>query len=370
MDRWASCPGSVRLCATIPPTTSVYAEEGTKAHELAAKLLEDAMLGHVAYLSETHPDDMTAAVLQYVRVVRAFIEQDDECKYWIEHKFDLSTIHPGCFGTADFVLHQKTKKKLVVIDYKHGQGIFVSPKNNPQLKYYGLGALLTLPLKDIETVELGICQPRFESSEGAFRSIELTPMDLMDFAHDLKTYAQATEAPDAPLVPGEHCRFCPAAGACPALQEKALALAQQEFRSDLSYNPEELAKALAARETVKAWLKNVDELAYAEMEAGKVIPGWKLVAKRPTRQWKDEALVLTTLKAAGHSDDVIYEPKAIKSPAQMEKALGKAKTILAEHIESVSSGHAIAPEHDPRPAAKLSAKEEFAAIAASEDPFA
>ena len=50
--RWLACPGSIRLSAGMPNTGSVYAEEGTAAHELAEKCLN---LGHDAadHLGET-----------------------------------------------------------------------------------------------------------------------------------------------------------------------------------------------------------------------------------------------------------------------------------------------------------------------------
>ena len=40
MYRWATCPGSVRLSKGIPNRSSKYAQEGTDAHEWAAKILD------------------------------------------------------------------------------------------------------------------------------------------------------------------------------------------------------------------------------------------------------------------------------------------------------------------------------------------
>ena len=39
--RWIACPGSIRLSAGIPDTSSVFAEEGTAAHELCELCLRD-----------------------------------------------------------------------------------------------------------------------------------------------------------------------------------------------------------------------------------------------------------------------------------------------------------------------------------------
>ncbi|HMU56616.1 MAG TPA: DUF2800 domain-containing protein, partial [Nitrospira sp.] len=285
-------------------------------------------------------------------------------KAYIEHKFDLSKVHAGCFGTADCVLWYEHAKHLEVIDYKHGQGVFVPVHDNPQLKYYGLGALVDLGLP-AETIQLTVVQPRYECQDGPIRSVSMAALDLLDFMADLKRFAVATEDPNAPLVPGEHCRWCPAARQCPELTKQATEVAKIEFRDPFlgTYNGAALKEALDRREIVKAWLKTIDEFAYEVLEKGGEIPGYKLVEKRPTRQWKDEAAAINTLKAAGHSDEAIYEPKALKSPAQLEKTLGKKDAKVVEaFIESKSSGHTVVEESDKRPAVKLSAKQEFTAV--------
>lgn len=65
--RWIACPGSVWLSEDAPKTTSAYAEEGTKAHEIGASCLT----------FDTRPDELTddeemaEAVAVYVNLVRA-----------------------------------------------------------------------------------------------------------------------------------------------------------------------------------------------------------------------------------------------------------------------------------------------------------
>jgi hypothetical protein len=356
MYRWSVCAGSIKLCETVPaPVQSAYAAEGTMAHDIAAKLLKDG--GEVVKV-DAYPD-MADAVMEYVKLVNAYRKQDSVHREWIERRFDLSSVYPGCFGTSDYVIYQPLKKKLVVIDYKHGSGVWVSPKENPQLKYYGLGALVDLKLNNVETVELGICQPR--CGDGEYRSIEIDALDLQDFRVDLIQFAKATEDPKAPLVSGEHCRFCPAAGICPELNKTRQEVAKMEFKAELSYSPEELSKALAARPAVQAWLKGLDEFAYAEMEAGRQIPGWKLVDKRATRKWKDDddMKIRDTLLEAGCDP---FAPSEYKSPTQIEKLDKKAYALVEQYVVKESSGHTIAPETDKRPAVRPKAQEEFANV--------
>lgn len=351
MYRWSACPGSVRLSEGIPSKSSRFADEGTRAHDLAAQWLTTG-------IAPDFPDEeMKEAVQTYVDWVRELYEPGDTLI--VEHRFDLSSIHPGCFGTADCVLYKPKQKLLIGADYKHGAGIPVEVMGNPQLYFYSLGALITTKFNP-ERVQMTIVQPRCNHPDGPIRSHTIDAIELLDFAVDLRDYAKATEDPNATLVAGDHCRFCPASGVCPELSARATAVAQVEFSPALSYDPEKLKLALDSREIVKAWLKAVDEFAYAEAEAGRTPPGYKLVAKRANRKWRSEGEVITFLQDAGVKPDVMYEPRALKSPAQIEKIVDK--KVLAEFTVAESSGHTLVPESDKRPAVKLSAVEEFKSI--------
>jgi hypothetical protein len=133
MYRWAECPGSVALSATVPPQeSSAYAEEGTEAHELGAKWLISN-----GKTPECDDDEMLDNVRVYVDYV--FGLMGSKCKLFVEHGFDLSDVYPGAYGTNDAAVYDGVNKILYVIDLKYGAGIYVSAKNNPQLRYYALG---------------------------------------------------------------------------------------------------------------------------------------------------------------------------------------------------------------------------------------
>ena len=365
MYRWSACPGSVRLSAGIESKSSKYASEGTTAHEHAANfLLGKAIPGLEKELYE--------AVLQYGYFVRDQVKPGDVLL--VEHQFDLSKIHPGCFGTADAVVWQPWPKHLIVIDFKYGAGIPVEVEDNPQLMYYALGALLTCGFSPV-TVEMVIVQPRCDHPDGPIRRHTIDAIDLLDFSVDLKDYAVATEQPDAPVVPGDHCQFCPAAQInpktmetyCPALKDRAQALAKLEFKPGLPYDPQKLKLALDSRDAVKAMLKALDEFAYSEAEAGRTIPGYKLVAKRATRKWRSEGEAAEKLQELVDCESLcdgveidIFEPKSLKSPAQIEKLVGRG--VIDEFVVAESSGHTLVPEGDRRPPVRPSAKDEFSVV--------
>lgn len=379
MYRWSACPGSVREAEKAPAkTSSRYAEEGSDAHALAAQCLKlkcapGKYLGKLIVAEGrqfTATKEITSAVQVYLDAVDDAIgEHHETAVVMVEQRFDLSEVHPGCFGTADTVIWLPATKMLVVMDYKHGAGVPVKVEGNPQLQYYGLGALLASGYP-ADTIRLVVVQPRCEIDGEAVRHWDIDTIDLLDFKADLVRYAKATEQPDAPLVPGDHCRFCPAAATCDALAGRAQAVAKLEFKPTQTYDPEKLKLALDSREPLKAWLKALDEFAYAEAEAGRTPVGYKLVAKRASRKWRDEGDLIETLQDMGVADDVIFEPRSAKSPAQLEKAVGK--DVVAQHAIAESSGHVLVPEGDKRPAIKLDAKSEFVAVpaAATSDLFA
>lgn len=371
MHRWAACPGSVRLCKDAPSKTSKYAEEGTRAHDLAAQLLEHRLKGFKHFEgAQAYPKEMLDAVEVYVSTVLKDVEGSNFTEHLIEHKFDLSAVHPGLFGTADCVVNFPKRGILRVYDYKHGAGVSVDVENNEQLMYYGLGAMLSSGFK-AKQVELVIVQPRCAHTDGVVRRWQFPAIDLLDFAADLKMYAERTEDPNAPLASGEHCRFCNAAPTCPKLHEQANEVAAMEFQAPtaeafgVKSKGIDLAKALQMIPALDAWMKSVNEFAHSEAMNGRPPEGWKLVAKRATRKWADPVDAKRSFELAlgrVQALDLMTEPE-LKSPAQVEKLLPKEhKKILESLTVSVSSGLTLVPVSDKRQAAKPDALTEFKGI--------
>ena len=359
MYRWAECPGSVALSEGIVSESSAYAEEGTEAHELGATWLKGN-----GKTPECDDDEMLDNVRIYVDYVFSLL--DAKCKLYVEHGFDLSEVYPGAYGTNDAAVYNLKTKTLHVIDLKYGAGIYVSAKNNPQLRYYALGALLELQKEghEIQTVVMTIVQPRCTTIEGAARSETIDAIDLMEFAADLVMYAKRTAEPNAPLKAGDHCRFCPAIIKCPEVQNVKQLVAKSEFAkttpAEGSVPPDALAKALKAIPILEALVKRIDAYAYQEARAGRSVPGYKLVEKRANRKWINETEVSLFLGGLKVGDDDIFEPKKVRTPAQMEKKLPSHYSMLEKFVTKESSGLVLVPIEDKRPAFKPDAKKEFA----------
>jgi hypothetical protein len=373
-DRWMHCPGSVALTAGLPDVGSEHSREGTAAHALAEMALTRRVEPEVWLDTEIEgvkvTDDMVDAVSVYVRECRAMMR--DASQFWIERKFDLNSLHPPApmFGTGDFAAWWKDERRLRIVDYKHGQGHVVEVRGNPQLRYYALGLLLAVEADigpgQIDDVVITIVQPRAAHPDGIVRSETLSYAELLAFQGELLYRADQTVQPDAPLVPGRWCRFCKALPRCPAQLAQAQAAAMTEFSAEaLPVLPDPrnlplpvLLRALENADLVEDFFKAVRSHVQARLEQGEDVPGWKLVAKRATRKWTSEADTRRWLTEQGYTGDEIEET-ALKSPAQIEKLVGK-KAFPTELTVKQSSGFTLAPAHDARPALPAGAHQDFA----------
>lgn len=373
-----ACPGSVRLSEGIPNTSSPFAQEGTAAHALAELALRKGVDPDMWLGMKLEGIEVSEDMVDFVRVFTDYcMLLEKKCgRSWIEYRFNLAALNPPApmFGTADFVAYDERTKTLHVVDLKYGQGVVVEAVGNKQLRYYALGATLAGTNLDINDVWMTIVQPRASHSDGAVRTEIISYVDLLGYAGDLLEAARATTLPDAPLVTGSHCRFCPAAGICPARMAEAQAVASIEFGDlplDIPPAPgvltdEVFADVLSKLHILEDWAKSVRAFAAAKLSRGDSVPGFKMVAKRATRKWASEETVAEYMKAASFEPDEYFIQK-VKSPAQIEK-LFPLKQIPEELVvNKVSSGATMVADSDPRPALALSAGDDFMLIGDGSD---
>jgi hypothetical protein len=386
-NRWWNCPGSVRLSRGYANRSSLDARKGTVAHEMAEKcLVENKDAAEFIGFRRFMDDDVIEFTAAMAESVQTYL---DDCRSvpsgvetHIEVQFNLEHLGPPApmFGTADFVAYSPALRKLYVKDYKNG--FLHVPATSPQLKYYAIGAALWLGReKVVREVEVTICQPN--GAAEAVRTVTYTSEELARWARELMDHAREAMQPDAVLQAGAWCRFCPAAAECPERAREALAVAQIEFAgavSSAATPPEvrlltatDIGTILARADMLEGWLKDVRAAAQAELQAGRDIPGWKLVAKRPVRSWKDEIEAAEFIKHTGvspYTQEVISPAKAEAALAENFTALKTKKARLEAAKEtygfltqSISSGATLAPEADARPALPA-AGSEFALLPA------
>lgn len=273
ISRAIQCLGSVLAEEAMPPEPAgAAALRGTVIHELSEHLL----LG--TDLPENVDPELLSVAQGYVKAIDDF--SGSIKKRYIEMNVTkaLQEIHPALGGMADLV--GTGGNELLVADLKTGR-LDVSPENNPQLLTYALGAALTLRAPRDVSVRLAIYQP----DAGGWKQW-VTDMDyLLDWRDTLaETAAQALQ-PDAPRSPSEDaCRYCRARSVCPALRQKAVAIAKSEFTAidALAIEDAKLCQVYAESVLTKA----VEQL-QAEPTS---IPGWKLREGRRMVSWKDRQM--------------------------------------------------------------------------------
>jgi hypothetical protein len=353
--RWMACPGSIPLSADLPDTSSASADEGTAAHQLAELMLKGEPLPDYVDVNGVAwevTDEMVGAVEVYVNECRRIIRMHLGVLFRIETRLDLS--HIGLdFGTADFVAYDPRTQTVYTRDLKYGQRHVVEAEQNAQQLIYASGAANLHHDYGVKFVDVGIVQPRAYHRDGPVRSWTIGDGDLIEFELEVKAAAEATRKPDAPLVAGEHCLFCKAAAICPAkrsyLEHQAMVVFSEpttQLPAPERYDPEELSRMLHAVGAIKNWCAEIERFAHAEAMHGRPPPGFKVVAKRATRKWGNEDAAADALIAF---NDIYHEPE-LKSPAQIEKLIGKKKfaEVAEPYVTKESSGTVLAPVDDPR----------------------
>lgn len=376
--RTLACPASFQLAQTLPPgKSSVYAVEGTVAHQIIETQLADDMvlsreynLGDVVE-QEGHEITVDQDMLDGVEVMVTFCEslKQDASHVWVEQRVTLDHLWEGgppvpIFGTVDFGAYHPTDDVLYCVDFKYGR-LSVTPHDNPQPLAYSSGMVHELGFMPARIVNV-IVQPRdMDHPRWPIKVAELTGLDLLAWQHDtLIPGVQRTADPAPPLVAGDHCRFCPAKSVCPALVAVAQDKARAEFGNlplqALHYSDEELGDVMNWAATLKLWIDSIQAEASQRIEHGCEIPNWKLVPKRALRKWTNKEDVVDAAK--DHEGATIQTPL---SPAQMQKKFPDLYKQLdaAGWIDATSSGTTLAPDNDPREAVKArSAKDDFAPV--------
>jgi len=377
--RWMNCAGSVNAERGKEDRGSKYAAEGTRAHELAEEAFRKGR--DPTDLIDTYTGDteeMADAVRLYLNIVRGFAEQLDWS--YVEQKFDLGPLGtPGpMFGTADFAGGKG--KLLVVADLKYGKGVTVSAEDNPQTKYYALGAWVDLALRDraaadaVQNVRMVIVQPRVLDAEGEPSvSISDIPIaELRAWAKEMLKAAAATQEPDAPRTAGEHCKFCKAKAECPEFRGVALstipggldfeALPVSLPPAPAGLTPEQLGRILELKPVLTEWLAACEAQAFTFMEEETAVPGWSRKPKRATRKWANPDETIGWLEAEGADAQAYLDEPKLKSPARIEKLVGKGR-IPEALVVAESSGLTLCRDTDPK-AVPLGALDTFDAFPA------
>lgn len=418
IGRVIACSGSPALCATVPERgSSSYADEGTFAHQLGEECLTAGLFDASQRIGDeiTSPklaskkvvtEEMAAAVQVYLDAVQEELGRSPSAVMEIEQRFALpiaSAEEGEVFGANDCLVYHPSLGRLVVFDYKHGQGVSVSAEDNAQLKFYAAGAALSHPEWSIAELVLVIVQPRArDAEEQDIPGVKPWPMDtfeLLEFVAEVEMAVAAAKAVDARLAdsgplairdalnPGSWCRWCDAAAVCPAKQEEVTASIGIDFSDIAGISPKALPKPaemdtarigqlLNGLSVLDAWAAQVREFAFGLLQQGVPVPGFKLVDKIGRRKWIDnESEIAGYLEMVyGVENDDVY-PRKLVTITEAERLI-KAKIPAAdkagrkEALDDLSlrftlkdsSGQTMAPDTDRRDAVTAGAAADFAGV--------
>lgn len=353
-SRWLACPPSARINAELPETTSVYAEEGTKAHALAEKTLKSYLAGGPAEVQSDN-EEMKESVQRYVDVciekINAAKAASPDAVVHVEFRLDFSTYVPDGFGTGDMVI--VSDKSLEICDLKYGKGVPVSAEGNTQMRLYALGAVEEFDmLYAFNTVHMTIIQPRLDSVSTDTLSAE----KLLDWGRSIIPVAKLAYDGKGDFQAGDHCRFCKFRPRCKALaayMAEKTALRKKQTLTDL-----ETVAILQAAKDIKRWLTDLEDYALGKALDGYDWPGMKLVEGRSKRVITDPDAAAAALIDKGFDADAVYKPRELQTLTALEKLVGKKSLAeaLGGLIEKPDGKPTLVELSDKRPPLDITAK--------------
>ena len=386
-DRWMTCPGSVRLIerltlegAVRQDRTSVFAAEGTAAHEVRALSLDLGLDPHDFIGREFDADGFTFDVteemadhlmpgIDWIREQTAPRASGKQDVMVVEDRTDLGHFLPGQFGTLDLGILRDDA--IIISDLKFGAGVPVDAVQNRQLMIYALGFWFTYghgrrPLA--RRVILNIDQPR----AGGMKFWELDRSDLLAFGEEARAAALAVDDPDAPLVASEKgCRWCPVRQTewgCATYDQlmgslTASALLDLDDESPEMFPPERMTPerryyTVRHAHLVTAWLAKLHEDSLRAAEAGRPDPGSKAVTgQKGDRKFNDqdaaEAILVDAIgKDSAFTRKLITPTRAerLMKPGRKRKGHPEAWDALKELVTQSDGKPILVPVEDGREA--------------------
>lgn len=208
-ERWLNCGDSEGGGQTK------YAAEGSAAHTLSEWVRNEGKPAE-------HWKGVTLRVGSFdfkvgpsmIKSVNTFVEACAKIPgaSIVEGRVHYEELVEGGFGTLDDARVQDGL--CVVTDLKHGRGVFVVAKDNPQLKLYALGLFFQLKwLYSFDKILLRIQQPRRHN----FDEEETTLGKLLEWGYDVvrpRAQLLAEGKLKDQLKAGPWCRFCGKKNTC------------------------------------------------------------------------------------------------------------------------------------------------------------
>jgi len=370
-SRWIRCPASVHhQDGSREPGPEAL--RGSAMHYVAEYCIGSEVTAPSEFLGELIDVDgdeveftkeMSGTVEEYLEYAQDLIHQFPDAVVSVEKPVSLEwfgAAYADVRGTADLIIDEKFGV-LTVVDLKTGAGISVNP-DSAQIKLYAIMAAGEL-LETYEEIRCVIIQPNDKFGE-VYKKAVFAPGELLQWLKDDVIPAVEDSLSDSPTYnPSETaCRWCDYAGRCPAQNNFALSLADEEFSQFEVCEPvnpddpstidaDRMSYLLEQSKFIKNWIEAVELTALARMEKGERIPGHKLVETEARWKWTSDVDIEKELyeKVKLKKKDILKV--TVKTPKQI---LGVAPAIKYPLIEKLivkpKGGLKIVPDDDKRQA--------------------
>tara|TARA_R110000851_G_scaffold129651_1_gene262716 strand:- start:6072 stop:7220 length:1149 start_codon:yes stop_codon:yes gene_type:complete len=356
--RTMGCPAWLRLSEeafTLNGTSNPAADEGTLLHNCMEEYYGEgeyfpAMLQQGRSYKDQH---LTQDLIDTKLLPAEEAVADLLAEFVIPHKRlllePMVNIDDDIGGSIDMLGLSNDGKTILVLDYKFGF-VDVDVVDNKQLLFYALAAAtdpVTRHLFDaVEKVVMAIVQPNNSGPDCQTWTIGMDEID--QFESKYLEAVELSESPEAMPAAGTWCKYCPAHATCPV--KTGLALKATRINE---INAAKLAEYLPMADQVMKWAKEVQKVAYEQLQLGTQIKGYKLVDKRASRVWSDVAAVEDKVRKAKKIKLEQGFDYKLKSPAQLEKVCKELGVDFKQYdklISKVTTGTTLALESDKRPA--------------------
>lgn len=405
-SRWTVCTASPAYLQAnayrIVERSSRYADEGTKAHEVAEAIMRGEPI------PEGTSEETLRYVTGYVDFCKSLTPDGTINPRFIEVEVPLFYKKEDS-GHVDFATMSPERDEVCICDYKHGAGVKVHADYNKQLAIYARSFVEEYDLagwvNDATKISISIYQPRCRDLVDDFEDLTIEPSEnepaksiastwkvswselLLFTEKEIGIPAQLISDNATHLLrftsSESACRWCPASAFCDtrvaALSAGSPVIRQMALPEKVEPTPpeqitdENLAQILRHAPDVKKWLTQCEEYAFNRAMAGNPLPQTKLIAGRGTRKWTDEEAAVVVLESANVEP---YEKKLI-SPSAAEKLLKEAgigkKDFHAQALDAltqrIAGGPKLTSVADPRPEWKPSvdALTEFSVVTDGEE---
>ena len=376
--RTLNCPPWAKFCDPLPEReSSADADDGTLLHIAMDKIYrEDADFNERSLIGSTYKDRTLTEELYDEKIVPAIDAVEEifalygvaEDGFLCESRVVISELS---WGTADILAtgrmllpnegdehpEEKFARVGICLDYKFG-GIMVDAVENDQGRFYSAAASITEEtarfFDEIDILVIGIIQPN-DRGVANFTLWE-TPAATLE-----ETYREAITAetiaeqanPNDPcqFAKGDWCRWCAGNGLCPPTSGALAAIRRLDVTAPDLLDDIPTFSELAE---IDVTLKRLRALVHSQLEEGVDIAGFKLVPKRSSRSYTDEAIVRDLVKRSRKIKREDAYKDSLLPPAQLEKMCKRLgldfEKLFGAHVQKVSSGTTLADANDKRSA--------------------